>query len=192
MEDLKEAIKMVKELVDEFCQGITVRSNSDNWHVFCKYGDLLHKKSEVTGNIDNLHESCSQYKMALQLAPYHSNYCLFIMHNYAGSLFKLYENTENIEYLNRSIDLYCEANHLWEGSNINIPYQCGIALVNRVEWTHKQNNRKLDENANQDLKDSLKYLCHTENIAHPDHPFQSSIQEVLAHAHLLKGGSENQ
>ena len=192
VEDLKEAIEMVKELVDELRQGVTVRSNSDDWQVFSEYGDLLDKKFEVTGDINDLHESRDQFEMALRLVPYHSNNRPAIMHNYAGSLLGLYENTKNIEYLDKSIDLYCKANVLYRGNNTDTLYHCGVGLVYRVEQRNKQSNSEMDKNANQDLKDALKYLRDAENLAHPDHPIQSRIQEVLAYAHLLKGGSENQ
>ena len=192
VEDLEEGIEMVKELADELRRGITTRSNSDDWDVFCEYGDLLDEKFEVTGDINNLHESRSQYEMALRLVPYHLYHRPGIMHNYAGLLFRLYENTDKVEHLNKSIDLYREANDLHGGNDINDLYHCGLTLVCRVERTHKRNNGQLDEDANRDLKGALEYLRDAENLVHPDHPTRSSIQGVLARAYLLKGGCENQ
>ena len=96
--------------------------------------------------------------MALRLVPYHSNHRPTIIHNYAGLLSKLYGNTDKIEHLNKSIDLYREANDLYGGNDINDLYHCGLTLVCRVERTQKQNNGELDENANRDLEGALNYL----------------------------------
>ena len=114
------------------------------------------------------------------------------MHNYAGSLLTLYEKTDKVEHLNKSIDLYRKANDLYGGNHTNNLYQCGVSLVRRVERTHERNNGELDENGNRDLEDALKYLHDAENIVHSDHPARSDIQGELAEAYLLKGGSENQ
>ena len=137
VEDLNEAIGMVKELVDNLSQGIMVRPSSDDYVVFSVYGALLNKKFEVTGNIDDLHEAHSQLDKVCRLAPPHSNCHPTYIHKYAGSLLRLYEETDNVEYLNRSIDRYHKANDLYGGNDANNLYQYGVSLVTRVEQTQK-------------------------------------------------------
>ena len=139
VEDLNEAIEMVKELADELRRGITVRSNSNDWLVFNDYGHLLVKKFEVTGDINDLHESRSQYEMALRLVLYHSNHRPLIMCNYAGLLLELYENTDKVEHLNKSIDMYRKANHLKGDKDVHNLYLCGASLIIRAARTHERN-----------------------------------------------------
>ena len=191
-QDLGEAIEKVEELADEVRRGVTVRSNSDDWEVFRVYGDLLRRKFEVSGNIDDLHGSCAQYEMALQLVPRRPSDRRTILHNYANSLSALYLETKELENLNKSLDLYREASRLTGGNEVSNLYSFGMGLVTRVGHTHGQNNGVLDESANRDLDDAIKYLHDAENLVHPDHPSQTHIQDAMAQAYWYKGGSENQ
>ena len=62
------------------------------------------------------------------------------MLDHAGLLLKLYENTDKVEDLHKSIDLYHEANDLTGRADFNNLYYCGATLMNRVKLTHKRNN----------------------------------------------------
>ena len=64
--------------------------------------------------------------------------------------------------------------------------------MTRVQHRHLRDNGELDENANQDIEDALKYLRDAENLIRPDNPIQSGIQNEIALAYWYKGGTENQ